>query len=78
MLGYINNPEVTAETIDEDEWIHTGDVGVVDKDGNLFIVDRIKFMACQLMAAGYSFREVIKVSQLFYRFINVAHTVFTV
>lgn len=42
MIGYINNPKVTAETIDKDAWVYTGDVGVLDAQGNLTIVDRIK------------------------------------
>lgn len=42
MLGYINNPAVTAETMDKDLWVYTGDVGVIDKNENLWIVDRIK------------------------------------
>ena len=44
MPGYFQNPEATAETIDADGWLHTGDVGVMDDDGNLKITDRIKDM----------------------------------
>ncbi len=44
MLGYWNNPKATAETLDEDGWLHTGDVGKVDEDGYYYIVSRIKEM----------------------------------
>src|SRR5213076_662114 len=42
MLGYLNNPEATAATLDADGWLHTGDIGRVDADGYFTIVDRLK------------------------------------
>jgi len=44
MIGYFNNPEATAETVDEEGWLHTGDVGFVDEHDNITITDRIKDM----------------------------------
>lgn len=44
MLGYFENEEATSETIDQDGWLHTGDIGVMDEQGNIKITDRLKDM----------------------------------
>ena len=44
MLGYYKNPEATAEVIDKDGWLHTGDLGVMDAEGNVTIKGRSKNM----------------------------------
>ncbi len=44
MLGYYKNPEATAQVIDAEGWLHTGDLGIMDKEGNVFIKGRSKNM----------------------------------
>lgn len=42
MMGYLNNPEATAKTIDAEGWLHTGDIACFDANGQMFIRDRLK------------------------------------
>ncbi|MGH3979205.1 MAG: AMP-binding protein [Pseudonocardiaceae bacterium] len=42
MVGYLDNPAATAQTLDSDGFLHTGDIASVDADGNVTIVDRVK------------------------------------
>jgi long-chain acyl-CoA synthetase len=51
MLGYYGNPAGTAETIEPDGWLHTGDIATVDEDGYFTIVDRKKDM---ILTAGFN------------------------
>jgi acyl-CoA synthetase (AMP-forming)/AMP-acid ligase II len=42
MKGYLNAPEATEAMLDPDGWLHTGDLGTIDEQGYVFIVDRVK------------------------------------
>jgi len=60
MTGYLNNSHATAQTIDADGWLHTGDIGKMDVEGYFYIVDRKKDL---IIASGYNIvpREVEEV-----------------
>ena len=60
MKGYYNSPDETANAIDADGWLHTGDIAVMDADGYFFIVDRKKDL---IIASGFNIvpREVEEV-----------------
>jgi 4-coumarate--CoA ligase len=42
MAGYLNQPAATARTPDQDGWLHTGDLGSADPDGDVVVLDRLK------------------------------------
>jgi acyl-CoA synthetase (AMP-forming)/AMP-acid ligase II len=50
MAGYLGRPEATAAMLDRDGWLRTGDLGLVDGDGNVVIVDRLKEL---IKVSGY-------------------------
>jgi acyl-CoA synthetase (AMP-forming)/AMP-acid ligase II len=55
MKGYFNRQDATSATVDDEGWLHTGDIGHADADGDFFIVDRlkelIKYKGCQVAPA---------------------------
>lgn len=51
MLGYHGNPAATAQTIEPDGWLHTGDIATMDATGHVFVVDRRKDM---IITGGYN------------------------
>ena len=70
MLGYLDDPEATAKTIDADGWLHTGDIGRVDDAGNLTITDRLKDM---YISGGFNVYPA-EVEQVLARLDGVAET----
>lgn len=66
MQGYFKNPTATAETIDADGWLHTGDIGHYDERGFFKIVDRTKELI-KVKGLQVSFRR--RVCLLFYYFL---------
>ena len=67
MLGYWKQPEITRQVLDEDGWLHTGDLARIDEDGYIYIVDRLKEMIISMGENIYP-REV---EEIVYRFDNI-------
>lgn len=42
MVGYLNNPKATADMVDADGWLKTGDIGYYDEESYFYVVDRLK------------------------------------
>ena len=63
----MNNPEATTYTIDKDGWLHTGDVGFVDDDDEVFIVDRVKEI---IKYKGFQVLENLVLLSIIYGFVR--------
>jgi len=63
MKGYYKNSKATAETIDAEGWLHTGDVGYYDDKGFVYVIDRIKELikvkAFQVKYCTYFFSTIV-------------------
>ncbi|GAB2671438.1 fatty-acid--CoA ligase FadD8 [Saccharopolyspora gloriosae] len=60
MLGYWQDPERTAEAVDPDGWLRTGDIGYLDADGYLYLVDRAKDVIVTGEASGNVYSKVLE------------------
>ena len=62
MSGYFNNEQANQETFDSDGWMRSGDIGYYDKDGYIYIVDRMKELikVKGMQVCDYRIRDVLK------------------
>ncbi len=58
--GYLNDPQATANTIDKDGWLHTGDIAFIDEDEEMFIVDRVKEI---IKVKGFQVKSLLNTTQ---------------
>jgi 4-coumarate--CoA ligase len=56
----LNDPQATANTIDKDGWLHTGDIAFIDEDEEMFIVDRVKEI---IKVKGFQVKSLLNTTQ---------------
>lgn len=77
MKGYLDNPTATKETLMDDGWLKTGDIGHYDEDGHVFITDRLKELI-KVQGFPVAPAELEGVSEIFSDFLDKYGCVFLV